>query len=267
MPPSSYFTRLKNVFQHKIQRSISGQEGGFQGSLEVLAGQGKYLFGNSRLFHSIPFTAISDLHVLVRPSTVFAARSDLQSINQRRNISVVGAVSRAFSVPSVSGPSFQVCGYHAERLFSNPSDSSIVLIGCCVEKKSMAASGSRAVFKNFCVDNTNFRSRHLSTPLINGCNYKSNRRSDCSVKVSMNMRKGEQPNKNLVHGDLIYDVTRKMFNSNSFSEIGFKGFHSSSSSCFSTGTAPDMSLDNSVHEDGLANSEVASEQYVPYLFF
>ncbi|KAK9270206.1 hypothetical protein L1049_025782 [Liquidambar formosana] len=261
--PSTYFSRLRSAVQHGIQRSIVGQECGLQDSVELLTGKGKLLLENSRLFHSSPFTTATDLHVLVRPGTVVAARSDSQLVNQRRNLSVVGAISRTLSIPSVSGPSFQVCGYHVDRLLSDPTDSSIGSVGNKLENTPMAACGSRAVFGDRFLDNLTSKHGGLSVSTNSGSALCSSRSFNCCRNASMSLRKREQHNNYLVYGYFIYDVTRRMFNSNPCVESELKGFHSSSCSSFSAGTAPDVSFDNSAREEVLTSSAVTSEQKNP----
>ena len=107
--PSNYISGLSTAFKREIQRSIAVQEGALQDRVGVLIGQGKLLFGSTRLFHLSPLSTFGDLHVLLRPGTVAAAQSNLNLVNRRRNLSVFEALSRTFSIPSVSGPSFQIC--------------------------------------------------------------------------------------------------------------------------------------------------------------
>ncbi|KAL6997936.1 protein-serine,threonine phosphatase [Sarracenia purpurea var. burkii] len=115
---SSLFASISTAFKREFQRSISGQEGLLQDSLGVLIHQGKLLFGSNRLFHSLPFLSFSELDVLLQPGTVAAAQLNLHIVNRRRNLSVVGALSCTLSIPSVSGPSFQICGYPAAFLWA-----------------------------------------------------------------------------------------------------------------------------------------------------
>ncbi|KAA8528629.1 hypothetical protein F0562_035984 [Nyssa sinensis] len=254
---SNYFSRLRVAFWRGI--SVVGKEGGFVDSAEVLTGQGKLLFGNSRLFHSIPFSEYCDLHVLLRPGTVAAAQSNLNLVNRRRNLSVVGALSRTFSIPSVSGPSFQVCGYHIDRLLSEPGHLSF---GIETQKPPMAVCGSRAVLGDCSLNNLTSRRGHLVASTNNGGICYGNRSFYRYRKASMNLRKKEQHNNYLLYGYFIYNVTKRRSNSFPYLGFGLMGFHSSSPICSSAGTAPDVSFDNSACEEQLANSEISSEQKI-----
>ncbi|KAH0734083.1 hypothetical protein KY285_009790 [Solanum tuberosum] len=121
--PSNYLFRLSRAARQGLQKSISGKESGLQDSVEILVAQGRLLFGNSKCFYSVPFAKPTDLNVLVRPGTLAAAQANLHVVNQKKNISVVGAISRAVSIPSVSGPAFHICGYHIDRVISDPAKS------------------------------------------------------------------------------------------------------------------------------------------------
>lgn len=112
--PSTHLSTLRNAIRQGIKNSSIGPKVSVQDSVEVGVGVGK-IFGNSRPLHSVSGSCVPNLNVRVEPGTVVAAQSTLHLGNRRKNISVVGAVSRTFSVPSVSGPSFQVCGYHIDR--------------------------------------------------------------------------------------------------------------------------------------------------------
>ncbi|KAL6216125.1 hypothetical protein ACLB2K_009351 [Fragaria x ananassa] len=70
--PSSYLSKVRTA----VQRSIVGHKGVLQDSLDGLIGQGKLLFGNSRLFQSRPFSAVSDMQAFLPQGIVVAARRD-----------------------------------------------------------------------------------------------------------------------------------------------------------------------------------------------
>ncbi|XP_059634215.1 probable protein phosphatase 2C 55 [Cornus florida] len=257
--PSNYFSRLSVAIRQRIL--VAGQEGGLQDSVNVLIGQRKLFFGNSRLFHSIPFSAYSDLHVLLQPGTVIAAQSNLQLVNRRKNISVVGALSRTFSIPSVSGPSFQVCAYHIDRLLSESKPSHLSL-GSESLKAPMAVSGSKAVFGDCSLNNLISRRGHLAMSTNNFSTCHGSRSLDSCRKVSMSLRNKEGPNNYLIYGYYIYNVTKR---SNCIPFLGFEfmGFHSLSPACSSAGTAPDVSFDSSARDEQLASSAVDPEEKIP----
>ncbi|KAF8409929.1 hypothetical protein HHK36_002448 [Tetracentron sinense] len=255
--PSGYFSRLNIASRFGLQRTITGQEGRLQNSVEVLLGQGKLLFGNSALSLSLPFSALADIRSFLQPGTVFAVRSDSQVVNKKRNLSVVGTLYRTFSIPSVSGPSCQVCEYHIDRMLS---DSTQLSLGSPFHKTPMAACGSRVAFGDRYLDGLTSRHGHLSNSTSHaGLFYRNNSFDNCR-KASMSLRSREPSNSNLVYGYFICDITRSSCNSNPFLGPGSKDFHSSSSACYSAGAAPDVSFDGSAHEEHLAGSAVPSEQ-------
>ncbi|GAV90581.1 SpoIIE domain-containing protein [Cephalotus follicularis] len=257
--PSSYFTGLRNAVRNGIRKSVIGQQVGLQDSVQTLIGQGNLQFGNYRLFHSVIFSSLTDLHALLLPRTVFAASLDSLLLNRRRNFSVVGALSRPFSVPSVSGPSFQVCGYHIDRALSedgqSPGNSNL-------QNKPMATSTSRAVF-NGCMDNFTTRNRHLPLPKNNsGVSY-SIKSSDNRRMASMSLKNRGQSNNYLISAYFLYYVSKKWCNFPPNMGSESRDFHSSLPAYLSAGTASDVSFDNSTHEEQLASPADLSEQKVP----
>ena len=254
---SSYFSRLRNAARHGTQRSAIGQRGGLQDSVEVLLWQGKLLFGNSWLFHAKPFSSLTDLQVLLRPGTVLASRSDSNLANQGRTLSVVGTLSRTFSIPSVSGPSLQACAYHINPALSKPGVSSYVS-----QKTPMAVSSLRSVLDDYHLYNLVSRS-HLSVSIKNNGNCHGNRSFNSCRKATMILKNQEQPSNCLSYGHFMYNAAKRRSNSNPCILSGLRDFHGSLSACYSAGTAPDMSFHNSQLEEQLSNSSVSSEQYVP----
>lgn len=254
---SGYLTRLRTVVQHGVQRSIIGQEGGL--CSEVLIGQGKFQLCNYRLFHSFRFSSLADLYVLLQPGTIFAARSDLLLANRKRNLSVVGAISRSFSVPSVSGPSFQVCGYHIDLALSDPDHLSV---SSNFRNNSMASSASKAISGELLVDFLTSKCKHLPlSPNNAGISY-SIKSVDSYRRASMSLKKNEQSNNNSIHGYFLYNVAKQWCHFCPNIEAGLRGFHSSSATCSSAGIAPNVSFDNSSRVEQLASSSASSEQYV-----
>lgn len=249
--PSTSFWRLRTA----IQRSIGVQEGTLQDSVDVVIGQGKSLFGSSRLFHSLSSSAPTDLHVLLRPGTVFAAGSEL--VSRRRNISAVGALSRTLSIPSVSGPSFQVCAYHIDCVLAEPGN---FTVSGKFQNKPMAASGSRAVLSECSLDVLSSRHKHLPIPTSSARTFYSNRSFESCSKASMSLKNHEQPRDNVIYGYFMYNAAKRWCNSHPFIGSGPRDFHSTSSTGLSAGTAPDVSFDNSTREEQVANSTDSSEQ-------
>lgn len=251
--PSPYFPTLRAA----VKRSIVGDDGGLQDSIKVFIGKGRLL--NSQLF-SRSLSSFSDLEALLRPGNVVAAGSESQLVNQRKNLSVVGAISRTLSIPSVSGPSFQVCGYHIDCVLSDPNQFSV---GSKVNK-TMAAPGSRVAFGECYISNLTSRCEQR-LPIADSASviYSSRNRSiDSCRKASMSLKNRDQPNKSAIYGYFLYEVGKRWFGSYPIIGSGSREFHSSSSTCFSAGPAHDMSFDNPSREEQLSNSADSSDQYV-----
>ncbi|XP_057505414.1 probable protein phosphatase 2C 55 [Actinidia eriantha] len=255
--PSNYISALSTAFKREIQRSIVVQEGVLQDRVGILIGQGKLLFGSTRLFHSSPLSTFGDLHVLLRPGTVAAAQSNLHLVNRRRNLSVFGALSRTFSIPSVSGPSFQICGYHIDCLLSESGRFSLD-VGS--QKTLMAVSASRAVFGDFSLNNLSSKLGNLTVLKNNAATFYCNQSFDSCRKACMRLGNKEPSNNFSLYGYFIYNVTRRRGDSIPYLGFGLKGFHSSSSAGSSAGTAREVSFDNSVREEQLASQAVSSEK-------
>ncbi|KAA3466975.1 putative protein phosphatase 2C 55 isoform X1 [Gossypium australe] len=252
--PSTYFWRLRSAVQNGIQRT----ECGSQDSIEVLIGTGKLGFGNYRFFHSLRFSRLVDLRGLLQPGTVLAARSDSHVANRRRNISVVGAVSRTISVPSVSGPAFQVCGYHIDSVLADSSQISSV---SKLQSKPMAASGSRVVIGGYLVDTSKLKHEHLSSSKSSTDIFYSNKSLNSCIKARMSLKNPEKPNNSPIYGYFMYSVGKRWCNFDSLLGSGSSAFHSSLH-CLSAGTVPDVSFDNSGSEEQGNNSSVSSEEKI-----
>nr|KJB14503.1 hypothetical protein B456_002G129300 [Gossypium raimondii]KJB14504.1 hypothetical protein B456_002G129300 [Gossypium raimondii] len=252
--PSTYFWRLRSAVQNGIQRTKCGS----QDSIEVLIGTGKLGFGNYRFFHSLRFSRLVDLRGLLQPGTVLAARSDSHVANRRRNISVVGAVSRTISVPSVSGPAFQVCGYHIDSVLADSSQISSV---SKLQSKPMAASGSGVVIGGYLVDTSKLKHEHLSSSKSCTDIFYSNKSLNSCIKARMSLKNPEKPNNSPIYGYFMYSVGRRWCNFDSLLGSGSRAFHSSLH-CLSAGTVPDVSFDNSGSEEQGNNSSVSSEEKI-----
>ncbi|PPD95073.1 hypothetical protein GOBAR_DD07913 [Gossypium barbadense] len=252
--PSTYFWRLRSAVQNGIQRT----ECGSQDSIEVLIGTGKLGFGNYRFFHSLRFSRLVDLRGLLQPGTVLAARSDSHVANRRRNISVVGAVSRTISVPSVSGPAFQVCGYHIDSVLADSSQISSV---SKLQSKPMAASGSGVVISGYLVDTSKLKHEHLSSSKSSTDIFYSNKSLNSCIKARMSLKNPEKPNNSPIYGYFMYSVGKRWCNFDSLLGSGSRAFHSSLH-CLSAGTVPDVSFDNSGSEEQGNNSSVSSEEKI-----
>lgn len=254
--PSTYFSRLRSAVQNEI-RSIVGQEGGLRDSTEILIGQVKSRYCNYRLFHSVRIFSLADIQALLRPGTVFAAQSDSLLVNRRRNISVVGALSRTFSVPSVSGPSFQVCGYHIDRALCDPSQLSDA---GKLHNKQMAAYTPRAVIGQCFLENLTSRGGCLPFSTNNAGICYGSRSSRSCRNISMSLKKREQSADSPFYGYFVYNVMKKWCDFSPYIETGSRYFHSSSPACLSAGTAPDVTFENSAPEEQLETSTISPEQ-------
>lgn len=255
--PSNYLSRLRGASWQGVRRLISGNETGVQDQVDVLIGQGKLLLGHSRLLHSLPSGTFANLHVFVRPGTVAAAQASLHIANQRKNISVVGAFSRAISVPSVSGPSFQVCGYHIDCLLSEP----IQVSGINTKKSLMAVCGIRSALTDCSV--SNLTSRPAQPVLATYRSYTRSSFENCR-KAMMSSRNKEQSNNLLLHGYFIYNVAKRKGEGNPFLGFGFEGFLNPALAYSSACSAPEVTFDNTLKEEQHSSSSDSSELYVPF---
>lgn len=259
--PNPHLSTLRGAIRQGIKNSSIGPKVSIGDSVEVGVGLGK-LFGNSRLLRSVSSSCVSNLNVLLEPGTVVAAQSTLHIGNRRKNISVVGAVSRTFSIPSVSGPSLQVCGYHVDHLFTEPEHLSPNIHS---QKKPMAISSSRALIGDCSVHNVTYKHGHPLRQTNNANTAYRNLSFDNCRKACMKLRNKEQPNNNnSLYGFFSYHVVKRSGNSYPALGFGMRSFHISAPASFSAGTAPDVSFENPVREEQVASAADSSEQYVSY---
>ncbi|XP_010449755.1 PREDICTED: probable protein phosphatase 2C 55 [Camelina sativa] len=202
---------------------------GLQKQVKILIGLANLGFGSYRGLHS----RFTNPNGFLEP-----ASSDLLLINERRNLSVVGAVSRTFSVPSVSGPAFQVCGYHIDLLLSDPSS--------LAQGKSMASLGSKSLFADRHSDL--LVSKRFGVGMV--CGDGPNR-----GRISMRLRGKDHSEKSTIYAYFAYrGAKRWIYMNHQRKGLGFRGLHSSLSNRLSAGNAPDVSLDNSVTEEEVRDS-------------
>ncbi|KAL4584348.1 hypothetical protein LXL04_008947 [Taraxacum kok-saghyz] len=221
--PYKYISRLKGSFKHGIHRTNITLETTFQGSLELLVGHGKTFFGNPR-FYSVPFLE----------STSYAAQLNLQPASKHKNLSVLGAVSRTFSTPSVSGPSFQVCGYHTDN-HQETGNHKLV---------HMALSTSRSLLNGGLGSLHNLTSAHgQNQPMVSLSVNNSNLSYGFHTchKISMNSSNKKEPQSFSLYGYLIYHIAKTNHTiCSQFLGFDWKSFHISSPTFLNTGTAPDV---------------------------
>ncbi|KAG4931697.1 hypothetical protein AAZX31_17G235800 [Glycine max] len=252
--PSNYFSRLAA----SIQRSIAGKEGRIRDSAEVLIGQGKLWFGSSKFFHSVHSSYCVEVQLLVWPDVALASSSELGG--KRRTLSVVDTLSRTFSVPSVSGPSFQVCGYHIGSTLAGPDQFSS---GTRFQIKTMAAHLPRILVGESYLDNLTLKGsrRSLSTKNSSSICLSTSLRN--RGKVSMRLKNHQQPDNTAIYGYLIYNAAKTWCNSHPYMQSGSGDFHTLSSSCYSVGPAHDVPFDTAAREEQLSSSADSSEQKTP----
>ncbi|XP_071731482.1 probable protein phosphatase 2C 55 [Rutidosis leptorrhynchoides] len=243
--PYKYFSKLRGPFTHGIRRTNISLEANFHDSVEVLLDHGQLLFGKPR-FYSGPFVASGDLNILLQRFTPCAAQLNLQPANKKKNLSVIGAVSRTFSTPSVFGPSFQVCEYHVDNLLSGPSQFSPAIDN---RKMPIALSGSRALLGSGSL-NYSTKTRENLTGSIGNSNISYGTRGfhSCS-KICMNSRNKEQSGSFSIYGYFIYHVARTSGNCNPLLGFQCKSFHVSVPEFLTGGSASDVFSDDSVCDD------------------
>ncbi|XP_050210693.1 probable protein phosphatase 2C 55 [Mercurialis annua] len=257
--PSTYFTRLRAAAQIEIRRSVVGQDGGLRDSTEFLFAQVKSRLFSYRLFHSVRSESFAGIQALLGTNIVFAARSDSLSVHRKRNISVVGALSRTFSVPSVSGPSFQVCGYHIDRALS---DTYQISNSGKLQNKIMAACSPKATVGGCFLENLNSRGGHLSFSSNNASISYGSKTSQSCRNISMSLKNQGQSTNSPKYGYFVFNVMKKWRSFSPHIESGSRYIHSSSPACLSAGTAPDVTFENSGREEQLETSSVSSEQKI-----
>lgn len=244
--PSNCFSRLKSV----VGRSVFAKASGVYDSVEVFVGRGKFLFGDSRLFHS----ASSDAPVVLHPETVFNTNSEL--INQRTGVSFVGTLSRACSTPSVSGPPFQVCGYHIDRALGEPAQ---ISIRGDYQILKMPVSLSSAVVSEC---QTNFlvsRGIHHSLSGNGVTDLWIKKVSKKSNGISMSFSSPQQPDNKGIYSYFLYNGTKNWDSAYKFKSSGSGDFLRSLFTCSATGPAPHVSFDTSVGGEQLADSADAPD--------
>ncbi|KAL3514617.1 hypothetical protein ACH5RR_027334 [Cinchona calisaya] len=250
--PSKHVSSIITACRKGIQRLISSQEGGLQDSVELPISQAKLLFGG-------PSGTITNLHGFVRPGTLAAAQANLHIADHRKNLSFAGAFSRAISLPSVSGPSFQVCGYHVDRLLAEAAE---VSLSHNSQKAPMAVSSSRASLVNCSLSDVTLKRIQPAVSANNSFASCTSRSSENCKNASMSFRNKEQPNSFLVYGYFIYNVAKRRGHSSPYQEFGLRGFHTSSPAWSSAGTAPDVSFDNSLRDEQLSSSTDSSAEKI-----
>lgn len=87
-------------------------------------------------------------------------------------------------------------------------------------------------------------------------------------KSSMRLRSREPySNRQLVHGYFIFDVTRRSFSSDSDFDPSLKNAHASSSSCYSDGSVPELTVNGLSFSEQLPTTTVSADQYVSLFWY
>lgn len=240
--PSNYFSRLGIA----IQRSF-----GIQESAEILIGQGKLWFGGSRFFHSVDKSSCVGI--------ALASSSETELVGKRKTLSVVDTLSRTFSTPSASGPSFQVCGYHINCALSGPDKFSA---GTGPRIKTMAAHLPWVAVGGCSLDDSTLKGGCRSLSTKNSSNICLSAGLKNGGKVSMSLKNQQQLDNRAIYGYFVYNVAKNWRGSFRYTQSGSGDFHSLSTSCHTVGPAHDVPFDTSAREERLANSADSSEQYV-----
>lgn len=247
--PSNYISRLRTA-----RSVVVGIESGIQGSADVLIGQGKLLFGGSRFFHSVNRSICSN----VFSGISLASSSHL--LDKRRTLSVVDTLSPTFLVPSVSGPSVQVCGYHIDRALSGPDRFSAA---AKFQIKTMAARLAGIALGECSLDNLSLKQVRGFPSTKNSSSVFLSTGLGNVGKVSMNLKNHHQPDNRAIFGYFVCNVAKSWRNSSCYKQLGSGDFHSSSTSCDSVGPVHDVPFDTSAQVERLTNSADSSDQKAP----
>ncbi|ERN17541.1 probable protein phosphatase 2C 55 isoform X1 [Amborella trichopoda] len=182
-------------------------------------------------------------------------KASKQASNQGNTLSIAGTLSRTFAVPSVSGPSCQICEYHVSCAFS---DSKCISTSKPIVFMLMSCSGAFTIGARLVP-----RQLALGVKAVQG----SNARTFYSVKcgeycriVRGSMKNREPAGSNIACGPFLFDLSGLGSRSSSLLTPKANDFHGSSSMPYSAGAAPDMSFDGSSRDEQVENSQVASDQ-------
>eukprot|EP00262_Sarcandra_glabra_P021539 TRINITY_DN9176_c0_g1_i1.p1 TRINITY_DN9176_c0_g1~~TRINITY_DN9176_c0_g1_i1.p1 ORF type:complete len:512 (+),score=67.02 TRINITY_DN9176_c0_g1_i1:397-1932(+) len=252
--PVAYLTRLNSALRSGLRKPIHGWQGP-QNSVEAI------IQSKGSIPHTQLFSTLTDVHLFSRSCTNFS-KSNTHVDHHRRSPSIVGALSRALSVPSVSGPSCQICEYHIDRRIS---DSAQISVKNYLQRKFLPPYGSfllgRAELGDLMLDKLTWKSDYLSNFTTRANLSYSNRSLDYCIRVSRCIGNRESCGSgNIVYGYFSFDVTVSSCKSSPFIGSGAKkSFHGSCSALYSAGAAPDVALDCSSREEQIDNSVASSE--------
>lgn len=232
-----------------------------QASLEFLLGRGQnFLFGNTFYFPLQPFSTLGhSIHQSLWPS--ISVLRIFNTSDRPKGLSVIGTVSRAFSVPSVTGPSCQPCLYNIDTLLSEPNQRlpcSLLqrnIMSACNSLLGRAEPGARHL-----VNMSSSRQILISVMRAGICySYKG---LDYCRRISGNLKSREPWGTNMVYRCFWSSATGTSWKSNFSLEPGIQDFQSRCTVPYSAEAAPDVSLDGTPREEQFENSAVPSDQYV-----
>uniref|UniRef100_A0A7N0T859 Protein phosphatase n=1 Tax=Kalanchoe fedtschenkoi TaxID=63787 RepID=A0A7N0T859_KALFE len=126
--------------------------------------------------------------------------------------------------------------------------------------KSMAASGSKAVFGDIHVGDTKSSYGTESGYAKPDGVFFGDRVLRSCQKASMSLRNKEPTDTNLLCGYFMIDTVRRHHNFDPVTQSWLKGFHISSTSSYSCRAAPDVSLGESSSAEPLSDSAVSSDR-------
>lgn len=129
------------------------------------------------------------------------------------------------------------------------------------KRSSIPSSGTKAVGGDVLIDDlVSNCGNGLEFVKSSGVYFKDRSQSRCH-KARMSSRKRESPSGGLVSGYFIFDSVVRSSKSNVLGGgLCLKNIHTSSSMCFSAGSAHDLSFDGGSRDEQIGS--VASEQYV-----
>ncbi|CAM8912467.1 unnamed protein product [Rhodiola kirilowii] len=236
-----------------------GRDTDLKALVGFLTEHGKIMLGNPRFFYFIPAAALAELQLASRTGSSSIARYDP---NQRRNPSIVDAISRTVAIPSVSGQSYRVCGYHIDQLLDDVVGSSTSTNGIQLKNKDAIPSARKALLINSFVNSSTPKCEDMSVSISHG-NMLSHNQHSGTFRRQQSFLKRQQVNAaNLVHRQLC-SVAVRIGLRNSYACDGHRGFHTSTFASVFAGAASEESLDSNVSGDVLGSSVSSSEQSIP----
>nr|XP_010923448.1 probable protein phosphatase 2C 55 [Elaeis guineensis] len=243
--PSTYFSKKK----------------GLQASSEFLLGRGQnFLFGHTLSFPSQPLsTLVHGIHQSPR-SSINVLRN-FNTSDCRKGPSVIGTISRTFSVPSVTGPSCQPCLYNVDTVLSEPNQK----LPCSLFKRSIMSACSsllgRAEPGAWHLEKMS-SSRQILNSVMQADICYSYKGLDYCRRISGNLKNREPWGTNMVYRCFWSNATGTSWKSKFSLEPGIRDFQSQRTVPYSAEAAPDVSLDGTPQQEQFENSAVPSDQKV-----